>query len=78
MKVYGPNDPELPGFAKHSSTFKNDERCTEVWFIVGDDEDEVWQVTEDIFDKKPNDYIDRDVNKSTEGDCYVGVVCKDL
>jgi hypothetical protein len=74
MKNYTAED--APGFAKHSSSFKNDDRCYEVHFVVGDTYDEV--VVECIrhmaHDKTLVDY---DVNWSTEGQQYVGVTCRD-
>lgn len=65
-----------PGYAKHSSTFKNDDRCYEVAYFVGDDEREVaTRTAEHFLDSK--DHIDYDVNYSLEGDCWVGVVARD-
>lgn len=65
-----------PGFAKHASSFKTDERCYEVHFVVGDSYEEVLvecisHITED------KTLVDYDVNWSTEGHKFVGVTCRD-
>jgi hypothetical protein len=70
------NRDDAPGFAKHSSSFKNDERCIETHFIVGPDYNEVLVDTLAIFTE--NGYIDYDVNYSTEGAAWVGVICEDV
>lgn len=77
LKVARYSPHNAPGFAKHSSTFKNDERCYDDAYFVGKNEHEVWGVTTDTFMARPGHYIDYDVNYSTEGDCYVGVLARD-
>jgi hypothetical protein len=70
------NRDNAPGFAKHSSTFKNDERCVEVHFVTGVDYNEVLVETLDLWSS--NKLIDYDVNFSTEGGVWVGVTCEDV
>lgn len=65
-----------PGFAKHASSFKNDDRCYEVDFVTGPDYDEVWTEIIKCYGTGEG-YSDLDVNFSTEGDCYVGITCRD-
>lgn len=74
IQVFDPATDEVPGYAKHSSTFKNDERCYETHYVVGDEFDAVRQATILLMEA---DSIDYDVNFSTEGGVYVGVVAKD-
>jgi hypothetical protein len=74
METYTPEN--APGFAKARSTFTNDERCYDAHYVVGSDYDEVRIWTVSIFDQ--GGYSDYDINWSTEGEQFVGVVCKDV
>ena len=74
VQVYSKAD--APGFAKHSSSFKTDERCVEVHFVVGADYQEVLVETLSLYTE--NKLVDYDVNFSTEGAMYVGVTCVDV
>lgn len=65
-----------PGFARHASSFKTDERCVEVHFVVGTDYNEVLVETMEL--RTSNDLVDYDVNYSTEGAAWVGVTCVDV
>ncbi len=65
-----------PGYAKYSSTFKNDDRCYEVDFFVADTYDEALKAVLDRY-LTGEDYSDYDINYSTEGGKYVGVTCRD-
>ena len=67
---------EAPSFAKHSSSFKNDERCVEVDFVIGDDYTEVVKATQKLW--LDNEFIDYDINWSIEGEKWVGVTCEDI
>lgn len=74
MRTYSPD--EAPGFAKASSTFTRDNRCEDVWYVVGEDYDEVYIMTKTLFTEI--DAVDYDVNFSTEGNMFVGVVAQDV
>lgn len=67
---------DAPGFAKHSSTFRNDDRCYEVHYVVGDNYDDVRDEVIRLI-RRDSTLLDYDVNFSTEGDAYVGVTVRD-
>lgn len=74
METYTPDT--APGFVKASSSFTKDERCEDAHYVVSDDYDIAYTWAKAIFDK--GGYSDYDVNFSTEGGKFVGVVCKDV
>lgn len=74
METYTPET--APSFVRASSSFTSDERCVDAHYVVDGDYDIVLTWTRSIFDK--GGYSDYDVNFSTEGDKFVGVVCKDV
>lgn len=65
-----------PSYAKHSSTFKTDPSCVEVFFFIGDDWDEVYLKTKTVAQSSIR-YVDYDVNWSNEGEKFVGIVVED-
>ncbi len=67
---------DAPGFAKHSSSFRTDERCYDVHFVVGSDYNEVLVDTLALM-ASDKTLIDYDVGYSTEGAEFVGVTCRD-
>jgi len=77
MTLQVTNSEDAPGFAHHSSSFRNDDRCYEVDFIIGSNYDEVQQRTRMLYQRPDHEYSDYDVNYSTEGDMYVGITCRD-
>lgn len=81
IQTYDATDKNVPGYARHSSTFKTDKRCMEDAFVVGDDHDEVYSTTRGAWlelSKHTKKVTDYDVNWSTEGGMYVGVVAIDV
>lgn len=75
MLEYYPG-PIAPAWAHHSSSFKNDDRCEPILYIVGTDGEKVYAETFARFD--PDLDTDYDVAYSAEVDLHIGVVVRDV
>lgn len=64
-----------PGFAKHASSFRSDDRCEDVYYVVGEDFKEVLTETLRLYTLEK--HIDYDLSYSTEAAKWVGITTRD-